>query len=428
MISNNPKTSDSFKSAINTLSTNDIPLEEIHELIKSTFDNSKIYELQTSLNSLLKIAQEKRRGDTVRNILEALADLGGIATYDLLQLNIPEAVNFLIQTCSTKAVCGIMQKMLKKKMLPSDRAINATIDYALKEKLHEDAMQIVRLLILTNKWNAMYIKEIVRNLLLHGQVKSVCEILERLPLDAPGVNYVWENFTEYCSNKDHVKLLRELIDRIASKTLPKHTVEVTALYNCFLERMMGSKYTLPVVKMTMEDVARFRLKIKGSIVKDALLKTIEEKPDPRTFVHKILIFRYIIDAYIYGNMLTRLIQLDKKCETLTLVDLVMGDNGFGFTFNDLNLQPGDLKYIIKYQAISIKILKDDYRQASAERSPSPDRIPNIKPPTQSETMSIIDQLSLDDFEPLKNEDFEFLDSLPKEPLSDETAMEDLQQP
>jgi len=29
-------------------------------------------------------------------------------------------------------------------------------------------------------------------------------------------------------------------------------------------------------------------------------------------------------------------------------------------------------------------------------------------------MSIVDQLSLDDFEPLKTEDFEFLSSLPKE--------------
>ena len=29
-------------------------------------------------------------------------------------------------------------------------------------------------------------------------------------------------------------------------------------------------------------------------------------------------------------------------------------------------------------------------------------------------MSIIDQLSLDDYEPLKNEDFEFLNSIPKD--------------
>jgi len=178
---------------------------------------------------------------------------------------------------------------------------------------------------------------------------------------------------------------------------------------------MSSKYTLLTIKMTTEDVARYRLKIKGSIVKDALVKMIEENPDPRSFVHKILIFRYNIDAYTYGNMVSRLIQLDKKCEALTLVDLVLGENGFGFSFNDLNLNPNDLKYIVKYQSISIQILKEEMKKGISQQSQ--DRLE--KPPTQSDTMSIVDQLSLDDFEPMKNEDFEFLDSLPKEPTTAE---------
>jgi len=61
-----------------------------------------------------------------------------------------------------------MQKMLRKKLVPSDRAVNVCIDYALKENLIDEAMTTVRLLLQTNKWNGMYIKEALRNLLLHG--------------------------------------------------------------------------------------------------------------------------------------------------------------------------------------------------------------------------------------------------------------------
>jgi len=412
MMTNTTKTAELFKNAFTTLDTTEISLPDIKELLKATFDTTKLYELHGSVNNLLKIAQEKKRYQTVRNVLEGLAELEGIITYDLVQLNIPESVNFLVQTSNTKSVCHIIQKMLKRNMVPSDRAINATIDYALKEKLCDEAMIIVRLLLKTNKWNAMYIREVARNLLIYGQIKLVCEILESLTLDVPGVNYVWDNFIEYCCNKDHVKICRELIDKIASRILPKHTVEVTNIYNVFLEKMMGSKFTLPTIKTTMEDVARLRLKIKGSIVKDGLVKIIEENPDPRAFVHKILIFRYNIDAYTYGNMITRLVQLNKKCEVLTLVDLVLGENGFGFSFNELNLNPNDLKYIVKYQSISIKIMKDEWKKGDFL---SPTKL--AQPPCQSETMSILDQLSLEDFEPLKKEDFEFLESLPRDEIS-----------
>jgi len=337
-----------------------------------------------------------------------LADISAIITYDLAQVNISEAVNFLVQTSNTGSVCTIILKMLKKKLQVPDRAVNTAIDYALKEKMYDSAMAIVRVLIANNKWNSQSMKEIVRNLLIYGQQKSVCEILEKLSLDVTGVHYIWENFLEFCCNKDLVKMFRELMERICSRVLPHNISEITAIYNLFLERMMNSNFTLPTIKMTMEDVARFRLKIKGSIVKDGLVRIIEENPDPRSFVHKILIFRYNIDAYTYAHMISRLVTLDKKVEVLTLVDLIMGENVFLFSWSDLNLNPNDLKYVVKYQSLSIKLLKEEWRKGLD----SPNKLE--RQPVQSDTMSIIDQLSMDDFEPLQNEDFEFLDSLTKD--------------
>jgi len=172
--------------------------------------------------------------------------------------------------------------------------------------------------------------------------------LEKLPLDVAGVNYVWDSFIEYCCNKDQVRLCREILDKVGRKILPKNNVEVTNVYNVFLEKMMSSKYTLQTIKLTMEDVARFKLKVKGSLIKDALVKMIEENPDPKTFVHKILIFRYNLDAYTYSHMISKLVALDKKCEVLTLIDLILGENGFSFNLSDMNLSPNDLKYVVKY--------------------------------------------------------------------------------
>jgi len=257
-------------------------------------------------------------------------------------------------------------------------------------------------LIENNKFNSTLIKEIIRSLLLCGQVKSTCEILERIPLDFTGISSVWENFVEFCCSQDHIKILRELIDKLSMRVLPKNNGEITFIYNAFLATMLNSKFTLPCIKLTLEDVARYKIKIKGSVVKELLIKVIEDNPDPRSFIHKILILRYTIDVYTYSAMISRLVQLKKTCEVMTLVDLILNDNGFGFTWSDLNLNTNDLKYIVQYQNLAIKVLKEGWKK----NLDSTDKMH-----IQSETMSIIDQLSLEDFEPLQNEDFEFLNSI-----------------
>lgn len=239
-----------------------------------------------------------------------------------------------------------------------------------------------------NVTNFQY-RDLNKLLLGYGQVDYAFEILQSMPLDIAGNIYVWEDFIIYCCEEDRYSLLREFFKLHFAKVLPNYSQDVENIYSALLTQICKSKGVKEVLCGIFDDFSEFKLKIKGSLLRDALLKLLDERVDQRTFYQKVTYVKYNLDAWAYGSLITRLLQLRRKIEVLALVDMVINDPGFKFKFSDMNLTNTDMKQIIAAQNLSMKCLMEENDKLSEQKDDS-----------KSEA-SIIDKLS---FEELSNFD------------------------
>jgi len=145
---------------------------------------------------------------------------------------------------------------------------------------------------------------------------------------------------------------------------------------------------------TIEDTISFKLQIKPSVLKDSLLKLLDEKIHQKDFYLKVDLLKFNLGCREFSALLARLIQLKRKVEVMALVDMIVNENNFTFKLEDLNLSSQDMKYILAAQSLSIRYLLNE-----KEKSEFMDDRSMIS--FKSDVTSILDRLTFEE-----DEDFE----------------------
>jgi len=378
-----------LKPTMELLDRCELEFDSTKELLIKLHNTTGQYQFSFQLNDIFKKAFQYKRVKTVQNLIDALCVLSLELTFDAAQIIWLECFKFLSQLSNIGICLKTVMKMLDQSIYLPEATMNFILEKLIEGRQNEESLQVLSKLRDHGRISKLNHKEILKNYLFYDQSEYAFKFLELLPLEYSSTLYVWEDYLQYCGNKDKVKEARVLMKSFFTQILPQNKNEAGTIYSTFLANLCKRDAIKETLLATIDDIVEFKLTVKPSVLKDSLLKLLDEKVDQKDFYMKVDLVKFNLEGREFAALLNRLIQLKRKVEVLALVDMIVSESKFTFTLADLSLSNQDMKYILAAQSKSIRYLLDEKEKYEAELD------------EKSDATSILDRLTFDgddDFE------------------------------